>query len=114
MAKYHRKCFNIKDYIRLALEEPNFFKNIERNYNKLNKEINDPRFLKITLPDWNLFLKQTYNEILDFLEFPKENRLQVVPVRIYENDRDFDGYSCSHLDKDHKMCEQIEVIRERG
>ena len=112
MAKYHRKCFTIKDYIRLALSEPNFCKNIERNYDKLNKEIDDPRFLKITLFDWNCHTKQTYHELLDFLEFPKDNRMQVIPVRLYENERDFDGYSCSHLDKDHKMCGQIEVIRE--
>lgn len=90
------------------LEEPKFFSNIQKKWNKQNIEINDPRFLKITLEDWNNFTTQTYNKILDFLEFPKENRLQIVPVKV---ERDFEGYSCSFLDKDYKMCENIEVIR---
>lgn len=111
MAKYHRKCFEIKDYIRLALTDTRFFLNIKKNYDKLNKEIDDPRFLKITLFDWNHYTKEIYHQLLDFLEFPKYNRVELAPVQV---DKDFDGYSCSHLSKDYKWCKQVEVIREHG
>lgn len=73
--------------------------------------MNDPRFLRISLKDWNNFTTQTFDQLLDFLEFPKENRLKLVPVK---PDRNFEGYSCSHLSKEHKMCNYIEVIRQVG
>ncbi len=111
LAKYHRKCHDIKDYIELILKEPNFFKNIKKKYDKLDLDTEDPRFLKITLYDWNIYLKQTYHELLDFLEFPKYNRMELAPVM---SEKDFEGYSCSHLAKDHKWCEQVEAIREHG
>lgn len=113
MAKYHRKVYTLEDYIKLSLTDNKFFINCKRNYDLLNKEIQDPKFLKITLFDWNHYTFQTFNQILDFLEFPKENRLLIAPVKL-EKERDFEGYSCSHLPKEHEVCKNIEVIRQNG
>lgn len=107
-ALYHRQAKSQKEIINLILKEPKFFSNIEKKYKLIDKVIFDPRFLRISLNNWNNFTLQTYNKILDFLEFPKENRLQLVPVKV---DRDFEGYSCSHLSEEHVMCENIQVIR---
>ena len=107
-ALYHRQAKSKKELIELILNEPHFFSNLKRKYDQIDKEIEDPRFLKITLEDWNNFTFQTYNKILDFLEFPEENRLALAPVKV---DRDFEGYSCSHLSEEYEMCKNIQVIR---
>jgi len=114
MAKYHRKAYTKTDYINLSLTDNKFFINCKRKYDLLNKEINHPNFLKITLNDWNCHTLQTFNQILDFLEFPKENRILVVPVKFKPEQRDFEGYSCSHLAKSYEVCKNIEAIRQNG
>lgn len=111
LALYHRSAKTLEDYIELSLKEPDFFINIKRRHDLLNKEIKDPRFLRIALEDWNNFLTQTFDKLLDFLEFPKENRLKLVPVKV---DRDFEAYSCSHISKDAKVCNRLEVLRSVG
>lgn len=105
---YHRQVDSIEKLIKLLDSEPKFLQNIDQKYDQINKEIDDPRFLKITLEDWNNFTFQTFNELLDFLEFPETNRPFLIPVK---SNRDFEGYSCSHLPKEHLMCNQIKVIR---
>jgi len=108
LALYHRRARTKKDIIKLAMDEPTFFKNIKKNRSKLQKEIDDPRFLRINLEDWNNFLFQTFNKLLDFLEFPKEKRPFIIPVK---SKQDFEGYSCSFLKPDQNVCENLEVIR---
>lgn len=109
LAQYHRRAKTDRELIELMLKEPKFFSNIKKKWQKQEKEINDPRFLRITLEDWNNFTFQIYNKLLDFLEFPKENRMCIIPVKMPE--RDFEGYSCSFLTEDQEVCENIEVIR---
>ena len=111
LAKYHRNASTIDDIIKLAIDEPHFFTNIKKKRDKLEKYINDPRFFKFTLKDWNCFTFQTFNELLDFLEFPKEHRPLIIPVKFTKKQRNFEGYSCSHLPKDYIISEKIEVIR---
>lgn len=108
LAEYHRRAKSKEEIIKLAMEEPLFFSNIKKKWLKLQVEINNPRFLRIRLEDWNNFTFQTFNKILDFLEFPKSKRPFLIPVKI---DRNFEGYSCSFLDPDQEVCENLEVIR---
>ncbi len=73
--------------------------------------INAPNFLNVYLEDWNNRTLIIYNQILDFLEFPREGRVQLVPVRV---DRNFDAYSDSHEALEHVPCENIRRIRAHG
>ena len=108
LAKYHRKASTIDEIIQLAINEPNFFANIKRKRDKLEKEINDPRFFRFSVEDWNNFTYQTFNDLLDFLEFPIENRPLLIPIQV---NRNWEGYSNSHLPKDTFINEKIEAIR---
>lgn len=114
MAQTHRQCDTMADCVKLGIIEPRFFVKCKKKYDLLDKEILDPRFFKMTLSDWNNFTFQTYNKLLDFLEFPKENRVLVVPVKFSNERRNFEGYSCSHLPKEHEMCGTVQRIRELG
>jgi hypothetical protein len=107
--KYHRQLFTIEDHIRLSLKEPLFFKKLKYWHDLLNDPVEDHRYLKISLEDWNNFTYKTYHKLLDFLGFPKKNRAHIIPVHM-EN-RDFDAYSDSHIDKDYKSEDQVEAIR---
>lgn len=114
LVKYHRQVFTLKSLIYLHYSEPQFLNNIKKHHDLLHQDIEDPRYFHFYLEDWNHFTNQTYHALLDFLEFPKENRLEVIPVKFSPEQRDFDAYSDSHLDKEHVMCKQIEVIRKHG
>jgi len=109
LAQYHRRARTPAEIIDLVLNEPKFFSNIKKKWEKQQSEINDPRFLRITLEDWNNFTFQIFNRLLDFLEFPEENRPFLIPVKSIN--RDFEGYSCSFLEPDQEVCENLEVIR---
>ena len=116
MAKYHRECFTIEDYIKLSLREPTFFLKLKRKYDKLNKQIDDPRYLRITLENWNNFTLQTFHDLLDFLGFPDKNRLYVIPYHPMAGGeaRDFDAYSDSHISTDCELDKPVRLIREHG
>ena len=112
IAKYHTNAQTIEDYIKLAIKRPKFFYNINKKREILERNhISDPKFLKITLADWNKFTLETFNKLLDFLEFPTENRPFLIPVKFTEEQRDFEGYSCSHLPKDYIVNDNIQKIR---
>lgn len=110
LALYHRGAKTPTEIINLILEEPKFFSNIQKKCEKIDKDIRDPRLFKFSLNEWNHFTLQTFNELLDFLEYPKRPRLALAPIKV---NRDFEGYSCSHLPKEYQVCENIEVIRKR-
>ena len=110
-AEYHRQCFTIEDYINLALNDSRFFLKAKQKYDRLNKQIEDHRYFRFTLSDWNNFTLQTFFDLLDFLEFPSEDRIYIIPVKM--PDRDFEGYSDSHISKDCKLEKPVEVIRNR-
>ena len=112
IAQYHTNAKTIEDYIKLAIKRPKFFYNINKKREILEKNhINDPRFFKFTLTEWNHFTLEIFNKLLDFLEFPKENRPFIIPVKFTEEERDFEGYSCSHLPKTHIVNKNIQQIR---
>ena len=109
LALYHRRAKSKEEIIHLAMNEPRFFPNIKKKWEKLQRPITNERFLRIKLEDWNKFTFQTFNKLLDFLEFPKTKRPFLIPVKM--NDRNFEGYSCSFLEPDQEVCENLEVIR---
>jgi hypothetical protein len=111
MAEYHRNAKTNLEVIRLILSEPNFFNNIRRNWLKLNDNSKDDKLLRISLEDWNNHTLEVFHEILDFLEYPKENRLFLAPVKFTSKQRNFEGYSCSHIPKNQKVSPRLEVIR---
>jgi len=123
-ALYHRKAETVDEYIDLILNEYDFFENIKRKWERLEEPVDDPRFYKLTLEDWNKFPRSEFSNLLDFLGFPKEGRPLLLPVKFCpktpkecskfcEFRRDFEGYSNNFLPKDHEVCENIEVIRNR-
>jgi len=111
-ALYHRDIADINDLIDLQINEPTFVKNVIKKYTIFDEQISkindDPRFLNIFIEDWNNRTVIIYNQILDFLGFPKENRPLIVPVKV---DRDFEAYSDSHEKIEHVPCDNIARIR---
>ncbi|MBD3196561.1 MAG: hypothetical protein GF317_16010, partial [Candidatus Lokiarchaeota archaeon] len=97
MALYHRQAKTIEDFITLSIQEPTFFLNHKKKFDRMNKntQIDDPRYFSFNLDeDWDNFTYQTFNRLLDFLEFPKTDRPLIIPVKV---DRDFEAYSNDHL-----------------
>ena len=111
MAEYHRACVTIEDFIKLSLNEPTFFLKLKKKYDRLRVPLEDQRYLRVTLEDWNNFTLQTFFDILDFLGFPDEDRMYVIPYHPME--RNFEAYSDSHISKDCEIDKPIEVIRQR-
>jgi Ca2+-binding EF-hand superfamily protein len=112
LAKYHRKADTIEDVIKLAIDEPKFFNNIKKKHEKLHKDIQDSRFYRFSLFDWDNHTKIIFNELLDFLEFPKDRNVLLLVAK--PEGRNFEGYSCDHIDIDQPVCENVERCRETG
>ena len=108
---YFRKVQTLEECISLWLEDPAFIPKVRKKWDRLNAVIEDPRLLIISLDQWNYQLHQTYHLILDFLEFPKEGRPHLVPVR--RDPEILNAYSDSHEPLDQVPCENIRRIRER-
>jgi len=111
LALYVEEANTKREIIQLILKRPNFFENIKQKWLKLDRYIEDPNYLKISLDEWNNHLTLVFDDLLDFLEFPKKNRLKLVPVKFTNGERNFEGYSCSHLPRDAKVCKRVEEIR---
>lgn len=109
LAKYHRKVSSLEEAIELAMNEPKFFSNIRTKRLKLEKEIDDPRFFRYSLIEWDNWTVKTFNRLLDFLEFPKERNILML---IAKPNRNFEGYSCDHLEPEQPVCENVQRIRE--
>lgn len=113
-ALYFRGVFSKNDFIDLTIREPQFIQNVITKYQKFDAQISSldhPNFLNIYLEDWNNRTLIIYNQLLDFLEFPKEGRPLLVPVK---SKRNFEAFSDSHERVDHTPCENIRRIRAHG
>jgi len=86
-AKFHG-YFEIYDsYEAMQQERPAFFERIEKTYDLLyNQELDDPRIIIISLEDLNNYTHDTFNEIIQFLDF-KLSLLQKIKLflRILRN-----------------------------
>ena len=65
-------------------EYADWFERIEAYYDRVYAEVDDKRVLRIYLEDLNNYTVSTFNEILDFLEFKKEDRPFLIPVNTPE------------------------------
>ncbi len=84
-----------------------FFDTIEKYWNIVySNKIEDPRVLWVNLDDLNSYTFNTFNEIFDFLEFPK-NRPILVPVNPPE--RNWQCFS-DILAKGHKPSDTLKLI----
>lgn len=133
-ALYFRGAKTQEDYKKLLENEPRFFRNIMKKWKRLNKRIDDPRIFYTSIDEWNNRTLQTYNRLLDFLEFPKKVSLELngkyyiktrpllAPVMKCKEDmqgcglpceyrKNFDAYSDSHEALDHIPCPNIARIR---
>ena len=57
----------------------------------------------------NRYTVKTFEEVLDFLEFPKENRPMIIPAKVY---RDWESYSNVSRTKDYRLDGKIRQINE--
>jgi len=73
------------------------------------KEIINPKCLRVRLEDLNQYTVATFNEILDFLNFPTFGRPVVIPTS--PPNRNWESYS-SVLPKGHNLFKRLEEIDE--
>ena len=71
------------------------------------QEIDDPRCLMINLEDVNNYTVDTYNELMDFFNFPSESRPIIAPILAPE--RNSEAYS-SILKKGQPLIERLNKI----
>lgn len=91
---------------------PKYFKKIDRDYNRVYgdiEEIDDDRFLWLDLRDFNNYTVETFNFLMDHLNFP-EDRPFLVPVNPPE--RNWQAYS-TILKRDHEIGSKLKKIQER-
>jgi len=84
-----------------------FRKDFDKNYDLVyGHEIHDPRCIEFDLDDFNNYTVSTFNELMDFLNFPKERRpiLIVVPIA-----RDWEAFS-SILNRGHELCKNLKEV----
>jgi len=71
----------------IAKIHPNFYEIIKRKWDAMEKyrNLKDERFLFIDFEDVNNHTVKTFNEIFDFLEFEKEGRPFIMPIKVWRN-----------------------------
>lgn len=77
---------------------PTYFEKIDKYYELLYEkanEINDVRYKNFSLNDLNNYTCDTFNELMDFLNFPKHGRPVIFPVNPPE--RNWQAYSSTLL-----------------
>lgn len=88
-----------------------FFESIEKYWKIVyGKKIDNKRVFWISLDDLNNYTFNTFNELFDFLEFPKENRPILIPVNPPE--RNWQCFS-DILAKGHKPSDTLKLIELR-
>ena len=94
-------------------QEPLYFEQIKKYYKKVYgniDKITDPRYKNFLLDDLNNYTNSTFNELMDFLEFPKEGRPLLFPVNPPE--RNWQSYS-SVLKSNEELGSRLMDIEER-
>lgn len=91
--------------------EEAMMKSLKKDYDIVyGREIDDPRYHKVHLEDLNKYTVATFNEVLDFLNFPSHGRPAIVPVS--PPHRNWEAYS-SILPKGHEICKRLKEIDEK-
>lgn len=74
--------FTDKDY-ETEKDKPEYeewFNKLQTYYEQTYAPVNEPNVLRVYLEDLNNYTTSTLNEVLDFLNFPKEGRPMIIPV----------------------------------
>ena len=106
----HRKLSELQNIYRVKMAREGLAKDfIEKiinktvdEYNLVYKDIKDSRLMRIDLWDANQYTKAIFNELMDFLNFPRRGRPPVVRTRTLPFEALFEAYS-SVWDKDFKL-----------
>lgn len=66
---------------------PKFYEVIKRKWEFMEtyRDFDDPRFLYVHFDDLNNHTVKEFKKVFDFLEFPKENRPMMIPVKVWRN-----------------------------
>jgi len=92
----------------VGINEDTLLRKVKENWELVyGKEIIHPKCLKVRLEDLNNYTVASFNEILDFLNFPTYGRPVIIPTS--PPDRNWEAYS-SILPKNHSICKRLEEI----
>lgn len=92
---------------------PTYFDKIDRYYDMIYEkanEITDERYKNYQLNDFNNYTVDTFHDIMDFLNFPKEERPVLIPVNPPE--RNWQAYSTT-LDKTEPIGAKLRDIQQK-
>lgn len=94
----------------IGLDNESLLEKTKRYWNLVyGKKISSPKCLRIRLEDLNNYTVSTFNEILDFLNFPSFSRPVLIPIS--PPNRNWEAYS-SVLPKGHNLFKRLEEIDE--
>lgn len=110
---YHRieiveKYNDLRDAIDWIMSYyPGFFGTIKRKWLRMEVPCKHEKYKRFHLDALNRYTVKTFEEVLDFLEFPKEGRPMLLPVKAY---RDWESYSNVSRTKDYKLEAKVKQI----
>jgi len=109
MIKAHELYFNVEW---TGEQRETAMRKTEEHYQLVyGKEINDPRCKKFRLEDLNNYTISTFNEMLDFLNFPSFGRPIMIPIN--PSERNWQVYS-SVLNKNQPLCNRLKEIEKNN
>lgn len=122
-AKYKGYLEQYDSLEQMRLIRPGFFERIRLQYDLIyNQEINDPRVLIVSLEDLNNHTHDTFNEIIEFLEFKMSlkqkiklfirilrNKVKPFVVPINPDNRNWSVYS-GMLPKGTELCNRLKYM----
>jgi len=103
--KYHYD----KTYEWMLDNQPWYFNTVKNNWFRLERPIKSEKYKKFNLDDLNTFTVETFTKVLDFLDFPKEGRPFIIPVKAYRN---WESYSNITHGKEHEVSDNLKRINE--
>lgn len=96
-------------YWEIMEKNPQFFLPVKDKWLRMERPFVHPKYRKFHLDYLNTHTVRAFNEMLDFLEFPKEGRPLIVPVKAYRN---WECYSNVSLSGKEQMAGQLPKIKE--
>ena len=84
---YYAGAFFMHPHKKLEEIEPRYFEGIKRRWIQLEKyrDHKSDNFLFLDINEINNDTVNEFNKILDFLDFPKEGRPMIIPVKVWRN-----------------------------
>lgn len=86
----------------------NLIKKMKKEYDLVYQNgIKDPHYLKVRLEDLNNYTVDSFTKLMDFFNFPKRDRLPIIPITPKE--RNWESYS-SILPSDQKLVGRLKKV----